>query len=85
MIETGRRLLPELTSPYRLAKVTVPVLLIWGEGDKMLPPRGAQLVLDALPQASHYLLPGCGHCPQVEQPDVVVDLLKKFDHTASPA
>ncbi|HEY3018734.1 MAG TPA: alpha/beta fold hydrolase [Solirubrobacteraceae bacterium] len=82
-LEVGRRLLPELADCLRLADVQVPVLLIWGDRDRMVPHRGAQRVLDELPETSHELLEGVGHCPQVEAPDRVVELLLAF--LAAPA
>ena len=77
-LDVGRRVLPELDEPFRLAEVRVPVLLIWGERDRMVSHRGAQRVVDALPRTTYELLEGVGHCPQVEAPDRVVALLADF-------
>ena len=77
-LDTGRRLLPELRDPFRLDRVACPVLLVWGDRDRMVTHRGAQRVTDALPGTTYELIDGCGHCPQVEEPDRFVDLLLAF-------
>ena len=74
-LEVGRRVLPELEDPFSLARVRVPVLLVWGDRDRMVPHRGSRKVIEALPETSYELLHGVGHCPQVEAPDRVVTLL----------
>src|SRR3954470_11221184 len=82
-LDFGRRLLPELEDCFRLEDIRVPVLLIWGDRDRMVPHRGSRKVIDALPETTYELLEGVGHCPQVEAPDRVVELLSQF--LASPA
>lgn len=77
-LRTARRLLPELSSPFELERVRCPVLLVWGERDRMVAASGAQRVLAALPDTRVELLAGCGHCPQVEEPDRVTELLLEF-------
>jgi pimeloyl-ACP methyl ester carboxylesterase len=77
-LDTGRRLLPELDFPFDLAAVEAPVLLVWGENDRMVPSRGSRHVLDALPDTTYELIERCGHCPQIEEPDRFVDVLLEF-------
>jgi pimeloyl-ACP methyl ester carboxylesterase len=77
-LDIGRRLMPELRDPFRLDRVRAPVLLIWGDRDRMVTHRGAQRVVDALPATTYELLEGCGHCPQVEEPDRFVRALLSF-------
>jgi pimeloyl-ACP methyl ester carboxylesterase len=74
-LEYGRRVLPELEDPFRLADVRPPVLLVWGDRDRMVPHRGSRKVLEALPETGYELLHGVGHCPQVEAHERVVTLL----------
>jgi pimeloyl-ACP methyl ester carboxylesterase len=78
LLATGRRLLPELVDPFALAEVECPVLLVWGERDRMVSPRGARHLLAALPDARFERLAGVGHCPQLEVPELVCDLLCGF-------
>jgi pimeloyl-ACP methyl ester carboxylesterase len=78
VLDTGRRLLPELSGPFRLAEVCCPVLLIWGSRDRMVSHRGSERLLAAISGVRYELLDGCGHCPQLEAPDRVVELLRDF-------
>ena len=77
-LATGRALLPELKNPFRLDRVACPVLVVWGEKDAMVYPKGAQRVIDSVPGARLELLEKCGHCPQLECPDQFSELLLEF-------
>jgi pimeloyl-ACP methyl ester carboxylesterase len=77
-LSTGRSLMPELADPFRLDRITCPVLVVWGKQDRMVMSKGAQRVIDAVPGARLELLPECGHCPQVECPDRFSELLLDF-------
>jgi pimeloyl-ACP methyl ester carboxylesterase len=83
ILATGRRLLPELADPFRLDRVRCPVLLIWGDRDRMVTHEGSRLVTEAIPHTSYVLFEGCGHCPQVEEPARFVEELVRF--AAAPA
>lgn len=79
VLANGRRLLPELIlDNFALAQITCPVLLIWGDRDRMVTHEGARHVLDALPDTTYVLLDGVGHCPQVEAPERFVTVLEEF-------
>ena len=85
-LDTGRRLLGELRFPFRLEEVRCPVLLVWGEEDRMVPNRGSRRILEALGGrggVTYELIERCGHCPQVEEPDRFARLL--LDFAAAPA
>lgn len=82
-LATGRRLIPELNNPFDLAAITAPVLLIWGERDRMVTHRGARHVIEALPDTQLELLEGIGHCPQVEAARQVTDLITEFSEGAA--
>ncbi len=51
-----------------LQRITAPTLLLWGDGDQMIPPANAQDYLRAMPRARLVLLPGLGHVPHEEAP-----------------
>ncbi len=77
-LATGRRMLPELRYPFHLENVTVPMLLIWGDRDRMVSHEGAERLLAALDDVDYELLEGVGHCPQVEASDRFTELLLGF-------
>lgn len=77
-LDTAHRLLPELRNPFELERILVPVMLIWGDRDRLVFHRGAQRVLDAVPESKLELLEGVGHCPQVEAPKRFTELLLGF-------
>jgi pimeloyl-ACP methyl ester carboxylesterase len=71
--------LPELASaPFDLAAVACPVLLVWGTRDRMVPHSGARVVLGALPATRVELIAGCGHSPQLEATEALLELLLEF-------
>lgn len=58
-----------LTDPAsRLARITVPTLLLWGEDDGMIPVQNAEDYLRLMPNATVVRLPGLGHVPFEEAP-----------------
>lgn len=78
MLEIGRRLLPELESPFDLARIDCPLLLVWGERDRMVYTDGAERVLRIVDYSDIEVIPDCGHCPQVEMPERLTELLLRF-------
>ena len=74
----GRRLISELEAPFRLDRVKVPVLLVWGDRDRMVTHKGSRWVMEALPETSFELFEGVGHCPQIEVPERFVDVVERF-------
>lgn len=75
MLASARRLLPELRDPFDVAAIACPVQLVWGDRDRLVFHRGANRLLAALADARLELIEGCGHCPQLEHPGRVVELL----------
>lgn len=49
----------------------VPLTVAWGAADRILPPRQANRAAELLPGAHHVLLPGCGHVPMIDNPELV--------------
>ncbi|MEV4617521.1 alpha/beta fold hydrolase [Asanoa sp. NPDC049573] len=54
---------------------TVPVTVAWGTRDLILRYRQAAVARRGLPLARHVDLPGCGHVPMSDDPDLVADLI----------
>jgi pimeloyl-ACP methyl ester carboxylesterase len=61
----------------RLAEVRVPVVLIWGDSDELLPVAYAEALRDGLPQARLEVLAGCGHVSHRECPEQFVAAVEK--------
>jgi pimeloyl-ACP methyl ester carboxylesterase len=62
----------------RLKALHVPVLVIFGAEDQIY---GAEAAIDrykAVPGAQTHLIPGAGHSPNVEKPDLVAPLILAF-------
>jgi pimeloyl-ACP methyl ester carboxylesterase len=57
-LDTAHRLIPELRRPFELEHVSSPVLLVWGDRDRLVFSRGARRVLDAVPGSRLELLRG---------------------------
>ena len=65
--------------PHRLAgSGEVPVLIVRGEDDLIVPRGCVDAYLDALPHAESLSIPGVGHRPEIEAPDVFVGAVKNF-------
>jgi pyruvate dehydrogenase E2 component (dihydrolipoamide acetyltransferase) len=61
-----------------LRSVTQPALVIWGERDRVIPVDHAYAAARTLPDAVVAVLPGIGHVPQVEAPERVTTLIRRF-------
>jgi pimeloyl-ACP methyl ester carboxylesterase len=62
----------------RLAGTGLPVMLIWGEGDRLLPLARAREAHARLPGARLEVIAGAGHAPQSERPDEFNRALEDF-------
>lgn len=78
ILDIGRRLLPELQDPFHLERLRCPLLLVWGDRDRMVYTSGAERVLRTVPYSDIEIIPDCGHCPQVEVPERLVEMLLGF-------
>ena len=78
VLATGRRLLAEIRDPFRLERIGCPLLLVWGDRDRMVFSTGAQRVLDAVDGSRLELIEGCGHLPQIEAAGRIAELLAGF-------
>ncbi len=77
-LEYAKRLRAELDDPFDAEAIKVPVSVIWGEADRLCVPAGAKELAEALPHARIAMLPGVGHTPQVEAPEVVVGAISEL-------
>ncbi len=61
-----------------LRTIRVPVLLVWGEEDGMIPSGNAGDYQKALPTSTLVLLPGLGHVPMEEAPEASLAPVRSF-------
>ncbi|MGH7041834.1 MAG: alpha/beta fold hydrolase [Acetobacteraceae bacterium] len=62
----------------RLAAVAAPVLVAWGEADRIGDPDFGRAYAGAIPQARFELLTRTGHMPQIETPDELIETVWAF-------
>ncbi|GAB3928832.1 alpha/beta hydrolase [Microlunatus endophyticus] len=67
---------PTLTD--RLAKITVPTLVVWGDHDRMIDPEIGKAYAASIPGARFELISDTGHLPQLEAPRTFAALLGDF-------
>lgn len=60
----------------------IPVLVVWGDRDPMLPISHADVVAAALPHARVEIFEGAGHFPHAQDPGRLANLLIDVAHTA---
>ncbi len=77
--------LPSSTRAYE--RIAVPTLVVEGGRDKLLPAGWAAEIAGQIRGARSAVVDAAGHCPQIEQPDVVNTLLLEFlaEHKAASA
>ncbi len=61
-----------------MASVQIPVLLIGGEADRLVPVASLRQAAARNPRWETVILPGVGHTPQLEVPDVVTEVLRDW-------
>lgn len=65
------------TAQDHLGEVRLPVLLLHGEHDRIVPPASSRRLAAALPDAELQLLPGLGHVPMMTDPALVARLIER--------
>jgi 2-hydroxymuconate-semialdehyde hydrolase len=70
---------PPLPSSKRAyERIAVPTLVVEGACDKLLPPGWAAEIAKQIPRGRSAVIERAGHCPQIEQPAAVNELLLEF-------
>jgi pimeloyl-ACP methyl ester carboxylesterase len=62
----------------RLHRVTVPVLVAWGEEDGIVSPGYGRSYADSFANGHFQPIPQAGHFPQIEQPAAVLGAIADF-------
>jgi pimeloyl-ACP methyl ester carboxylesterase len=67
---------PKLAS--RLHRIACPTLLVWGAGDRLVPPAYGEAYRRHIPGAELKLIADCGHLPMFEREAEFVSLISSF-------
>ncbi len=67
---------PELRA--RLGQVKIPVLVVWGEADRIVTPAYGAAYAAAFPNARFERIPKAGHLPQLEEPAQTFAVIDQF-------
>lgn len=70
--------LTEVEMAGDVARIRNRALVMAGELDATTAPELVRELASAIPQARFVTVPGCGHCPQIEQPETFVRLVEEF-------
>jgi pimeloyl-ACP methyl ester carboxylesterase len=72
---------PRLHDPFLakwLHRIEVPVKIVWGAEDRILPAAFASEFKRLMPKASIEIVPQCGHLPQAEKAEQFCDIVFRF-------
>jgi pimeloyl-ACP methyl ester carboxylesterase len=75
-IDYAKRVRSQLADPFDPDRIRAPVTVLWGDRDRLCIPGGAEDLAQLLPHARIEMLPGIGHTPQIECPNVVADAIE---------
>lgn len=59
---------PEIVRVDRLAELTMPTLIVWGDRDWVIPLKHGERARRLIPNARFEVIERCAHCPQLERP-----------------
>ncbi|HVB79763.1 MAG TPA: alpha/beta hydrolase [Candidatus Binataceae bacterium] len=62
----------------RLGRIELPTLVVWGQHDGLVKPEYGRRFAAAIPGAAFEIVPDCGHLPQVERPDRLMEYITAF-------
>jgi pimeloyl-ACP methyl ester carboxylesterase len=64
-----------------LGGVTTPTHVVWGREDAIIPAGVCDQYVRAIPGATAKVLDGCGHMPEMEQPEAFAQAVLDFLRT----
>jgi pimeloyl-ACP methyl ester carboxylesterase len=77
-LDYAKRLRSELAHPFDPEQIEVPVIVLWGDRDRLCMPAGAAELAEMVPHARVEMLPGVGHTPQIEVPERVMAAIEEL-------
>ena len=80
LTKTAQQIVPpnfdEVTERYKSIKI--PVLIIWGEKDIIIPSEVGRKLAANIPNSKLVVIPNCGHIPQEERPSQAIEAMESF-------
>ena len=83
-VDEEKSFVDEQPLDQRLAETQVPLLVMFGAEDQIYDAQAAIARYRQVPGAQTHLIPGAGHSPNVEKPDLVAPLILAFAAPAPP-
>jgi len=62
----------------QVGKSDIPILLIWGQEDQVVPFELSELAIELMPSAEFHAIENAAHVPHYERPDIVNPILLEF-------
>jgi pimeloyl-ACP methyl ester carboxylesterase len=62
----------------RLSELAMPVRVIWGNEDRLLPQPLSQRLIEAIPSATGACIERCGHVPMIDAPEAFIEAVRSF-------
>jgi len=84
MAGAGMAILSEDKVMERMAAIKVPVLVLFGEYDRVVPPGNAQLMASKLSATQIKILPNVGHLFPIEDPEATVKAVIEWSAISKP-
>jgi pimeloyl-ACP methyl ester carboxylesterase len=81
MLDIGHDMVRELMSAgllQRAAGLDVPTLVLWGRNDRLVPVSHGEALARVLLRGTLSVIEDCGHCPQVERPEMFLQAVAPF-------
>jgi len=63
---------------YRLRRIKLPTLIVWGKQDGLVPLRHGEVYHQAIAGSQFKVIDRCGHAPQLERPAEFVAIVEEF-------
>ncbi len=80
LASTARQLVPPNAAKHtaRYGSLPIPVLLLWGEHDRVVMPTQGDRLARELKKSQLVIIPDCGHNPHEERPEETFAVIRRF-------
>ncbi|MQF68806.1 alpha/beta hydrolase [SAR202 cluster bacterium AD-804-J14_MRT_500m] len=75
--------IPDRGLNRRIHRISNPVMLLWGEDDRIVSPEYSEDFTSVLSDCRTVILPNCGHLPMLEQPEAALKAVGRFFDSGS--